>query len=72
MIDKSILTDLLTRLEKLPYTSLALLPTPIQALNNLGASLGGPELWMKRDDLTGLQGGGNKTEATRHESLSSW
>ncbi len=61
MIDKSTLADLLARLGKLPRTSLALLPTPIQPLNNLGASLGGPELWMKRDDLSGLEGGGNKT-----------
>lgn len=61
MIDKNTLADLQARLERLPRTSLALLPTPIQPLNNLGASLGGPELWMKRDDLSGLEGGGNKT-----------
>ena len=61
MIDKFALADLLSRLEKLPRASLALLPTPIQALNNFGASLGGPKLWMKRDDLSGLEGGGNKT-----------
>ena len=29
--------------------------------SNFGRSLGGPELWIKRDDLTGLEGGGNKT-----------
>lgn len=61
MIDKSTLADLLARLGKLPRISLALLPTPIQRLNNLGVSLGGPELWMKRDDLSGFEGGGNKT-----------
>jgi len=61
MIDKTALDDLLTRLDKLPRASLALLPTPIQRLSNFGASLGGPELWMKRDDLSGLEGGGNKT-----------
>jgi 1-aminocyclopropane-1-carboxylate deaminase len=61
MSDKSVLVDLLTRLEKLPRATLALLPTPIQPLKNFGASLGGPELWMKRDDLSGLEGGGNKT-----------
>jgi len=33
----------------------------MQALNNFGALLGGPALWMKRDDLSGLEGGGNKT-----------
>lgn len=61
MIDENALADLLARLEKFPRASLALLPTPIQPLNNFGASLGGPELWMKRDDLSGLEGGGNKT-----------
>ncbi|MEM7257698.1 MAG: D-cysteine desulfhydrase family protein, partial [Pseudomonadota bacterium] len=61
MIDKVALADLLTRLENLPRASLALLPTPIQPLNNFGKSLGGPALWMKRDDLSGLEGGGNKT-----------
>ena len=61
MIDNNALADLLARLEKLPRESLALLPTPIQPLKNFGKSLGGPELWMKRDDLSGLEGGGNKT-----------
>ena len=61
MIDKNSLADLLARLEKLPRASLALLPTPIQPLNNFGKSLGGPGLWIKRDDLSGLEGGGNKT-----------
>lgn len=59
--DNNAIADLLARLEKLPHFSLALLPTPIQPLYNFGKSLGGPELWMKRDDLSGLEGGGNKT-----------
>lgn len=41
-------------------TSLAHLPTPIEALTVLSRSLGGPEIWAKRDDCTGLAGGGNK------------
>ena len=61
MIDQNALTDLLARLEKLPRASLALLPTPVQPLNSFGKSLAGPKLWMKRDDLSGLEGGGNKT-----------
>jgi D-cysteine desulfhydrase len=36
-------------------------PTPIEKLERLSAQLGGPNLWIKRDDLTGLAGGGNKT-----------
>ena len=36
-------------------------PTPIEPLTHLTRELGGPEIWIKRDDLTGLTGGGNKT-----------
>ena len=35
--------------------------TPLQPLPRLSAELGGPEIWVKRDDRTGLAGGGNKT-----------
>ncbi len=40
---------------------LAQLPTPIEALPHLSKMLGGPQLFIKRDDLTGLGFGGNKT-----------
>ncbi len=40
---------------------MALLPTPIHRLENFGPKLGLADLWIKRDDLTGLEGGGNKT-----------
>jgi D-cysteine desulfhydrase len=40
---------------------LAHLPTPIEPLKRLTAHLGGAEVWIKRDDQTGLAGGGNKT-----------
>ncbi|GGK30049.1 D-cysteine desulfhydrase [Deinococcus malanensis] len=36
-------------------------PTPIEKLERLSAFLGGPDIYVKRDDLTGLTGGGNKT-----------
>lgn len=36
-------------------------PTPIQPLPRLSALLGGPRILVKRDDLTGLAFGGNKT-----------
>jgi 1-aminocyclopropane-1-carboxylate deaminase/D-cysteine desulfhydrase-like pyridoxal-dependent ACC family enzyme len=41
---------------------LATLPTPLERADRLGAHLGFDEgrLWIKRDDLTGLAGGGNK------------
>ena len=35
--------------------------TPIEKLARLSAELGGPTIYMKRDDLLGLAGGGNKT-----------
>jgi D-cysteine desulfhydrase family pyridoxal phosphate-dependent enzyme len=37
------------------------LPTPIETLSRLSETLGGPRLLIKRDDLTGLAFGGNKT-----------
>ncbi len=36
-------------------------PTPMRKLDRLSAELGGPEIWIKRDDLTGLALGGNKS-----------
>ncbi|HET9027946.1 MAG TPA: D-cysteine desulfhydrase [Trueperaceae bacterium] len=36
-------------------------PTPLEPLPRLSAHLGGPNLWLKRDDLLGLAAGGNKT-----------
>ena len=44
-----------------PRTSLAHLPTPLEPLERLSRFLDGPEIWVKRDDQTGLAGGGNKT-----------
>ena len=61
MPDKEKLTKLLLALDKVPRAALAQLPTPMHRLNNFGELLGRVELWVKRDDLTGLEGGGNKT-----------
>ncbi|KQX69599.1 D-cysteine desulfhydrase [Angustibacter sp. Root456] len=36
-------------------------PTPIEFLPRLTAELGGPQIFIKRDDLLGLTSGGNKT-----------
>lgn len=44
-----------------PRMKFAVLPTPVQRLPRLSEALGGPELLIKRDDLTGLAFGGNKT-----------
>jgi D-cysteine desulfhydrase family pyridoxal phosphate-dependent enzyme len=48
-------------LGRIPRVTLAALPTPLDAAPGLSAALGGPEIWIKRDDLTGLCFGGNKT-----------
>lgn len=48
-------------LSRFPRVSLAHLPTPLEHLPRLTAELGGPQIWVKRDDCTGLATGGNKT-----------
>jgi len=48
-------------LARFPRVRLAHLPTPLEPLPRLSALLGGPEIWIKRDDCTGLSTGGNKT-----------
>jgi len=47
-------------LSQLPRLPLAHLPTPLEPLPRLSKALG-PRLFIKRDDQTGLAGGGNKT-----------
>ena len=49
------------KLNSLPRIRLAHLPTPLQELPNLTRALKGPRIFVKRDDLTGLAFGGNKT-----------
>ncbi|MDH3748417.1 MAG: D-cysteine desulfhydrase [Gammaproteobacteria bacterium] len=48
-------------LSRFPRTPLAHLPTRLEHLPRLSAHLGGPEIFVKRDDCTGLATGGNKT-----------
>ncbi len=43
-----------------PRLPLARRPTPLEPLDRLSALLGGPRIWVKRDDLTGFGFGGNK------------
>lgn len=45
----------------LPKQSLGFFPTPVEKLANLGRILGGPTIYIKRDDNSGLALGGNKT-----------
>lgn len=45
----------------IPRLRIGSLPTPVEELPRLSAALGGPRILIKRDDLTGLAFGGNKT-----------
>ena len=47
-------------LAQFPRVKLCQAPTPLERLPNLTKALGGPDIWIKRDDLTGMGGGGNK------------
>lgn len=49
-----------TAIDRIPRISLAAIPTPLQHMRELSAALGGPRIYVKRDDLTGLALGGNK------------
>jgi 1-aminocyclopropane-1-carboxylate deaminase/D-cysteine desulfhydrase-like pyridoxal-dependent ACC family enzyme len=49
-----------------PRLPLAHLPTPLESLPRLSAALGGPRLWVKRDDCTGLALGGNKARKAEY------
>jgi 1-aminocyclopropane-1-carboxylate deaminase len=46
--------------ESLPRVPLATLPTPLEEMKRVRETIGGPRLFLKRDDLTGLGLGGNK------------
>ncbi len=48
-------------LGRFPRLRFAHLPTPLDPLPNLTKELGGPDIYIKRDDQTGLATGGNKT-----------
>lgn len=48
-------------LARFPRVRLGHMPTPLEPMENLTRHLGGPKLWIKRDDCTGLSSGGNKT-----------
>ena len=48
-------------LSRFPRLHFGHFPTPLEPLDNLTRYLGGPRIWIKRDDCTGLATGGNKT-----------
>src|ERR1700733_1018415 len=54
-------------LESLPYVKLCALPTPVHKLDALGNHIGVPQLWIKRDDMSGILYGGNKPRKLEFE-----
>jgi L-cysteate sulfo-lyase len=58
---KTLCKSLSNTLSKFPRLQLGHLPTPLEPMDRLSEILGGPRLWVKRDDCTGLSSGGNKT-----------
>ena len=48
-------------LTRFPRVDICHQPTPIEPMPRLSKALGGPNLFVKRDDCTGLATGGNKT-----------
>ena len=48
-------------LSRFPRLHFAHLPTPLEPMERISKHLDGPNLWIKRDDCTGLSTGGNKT-----------
>ena len=54
------MSELEDRLARYGRVGLAHLPTPLEPLKRLTEHLGGPRLWVKREDCTGIGFGGNK------------
>ena len=59
-MDKAATKNFASKLARFPRIGLATLPTPLEPLPRLSDHLGGPRLWVKREDATGLGFGGNK------------
>ncbi|GIW80916.1 MAG: 1-aminocyclopropane-1-carboxylate deaminase [Gemmatales bacterium] len=53
--------ELRQRVARLPRIELAHLPTPLEEVPRFADVVGGPRIFIKRDDCTGLLYGGNKT-----------
>jgi len=52
--------ELQKRIDGIPRARLANLPTPLEKMPRLSLALKGAQLWIKREDCTGLAFGGNK------------
>ena len=60
------MTNWTDRLDSIPSLGLIAGPTPLAPVHRLSAALGGPLLWLKRDDLLPVAFGGNKVRALGH------
>ncbi len=54
------------RWQDIPRMPLGFWPTPLREAPRLAAAIGGPKLWIKRDDLTGFGAGGNKVRGLEY------
>jgi L-cysteate sulfo-lyase len=66
MKTRYLLKEIKSKLNTFPKVNIAVCPTPLQYLPNLSAELNGPNIYIKRDDLTGLALGGNKTRILQY------
>lgn len=58
---------MINKLSKIPSIKLANIPTPLEEAQRLGNKIGLSKLFIKRDDLTGLAGGGNKARKLEYD-----
>src|SRR5215831_17446980 len=66
-------STLSAKLSRFPRLDLAHLPTPLEPMKRLTEHLGGPRLWVKREDATGFGFGSNKLrklDYVLHEAMS--
>lgn len=58
---------MINKLNNIPSIKLANLPTPLEEAQRLAGKIGLLKLYIKRDDLTGLAGGGNKARKLEYD-----
>jgi len=61
MINENKKVQIKSLISKIPKVSLGFYPTPLHEVPRLSKFLGGPKIYFKREDLSGLALGGNKT-----------
>ena len=52
--------QLIQQVAQIPQVELGHFPTPLEECPRLSEALGGPRIFMKREDCSGLAFGGNK------------